>query len=224
MKKMKIIIAVMAIVLTSMLAKAQTLNWNNLSDDQKHIINLNAGVAYGTIFGVGYGYHVKSKLPLVLNAEWSTPAGKNLFDDFTTKAGAQARLFEWKSFCLSAEAKGIFRRYESPYVRLLNFGSEFSGTLGYYRHSWFVGAQFGFDKAIVTQFKNSELLLENNPGLQNGWYEPATGGNFFYGLQGGCSFSQFDIYAKAGKVIQQDFETSPLLPFYAQVGANWKLR
>ena len=224
MNKMKIIIAVLAIVATSMFAKAQTLNWNNLSDDQKHIINLSTGVAYGATFGVGYGYHLKSKLPLVLNAEWSTPAGKNLFDDFTTKVGAQARLFEWKSFCFTAEAKGIFRRYESPYVRLLNFGSEFSGTLGYYHHSWFVGAQLGFDKAIVTHFKNSALLLENNPGLQNGWYEPATGGNFFYGLQGGCSFRQFDIYAKAGKVIEQDFQTSPLLPFYAQVGGNWKLR
>ena len=206
-----------------MLANAQTLNWKNLSEEQKHIVNLNVGIDYGATLGVAYGYHVKSSVPLVLNAEFSMPAGANLFDDFSTKMGAQARIFEWKSFCFSGEVQGIFRRYQTPYVRLMNFGSEFSGTFGYYRHSWFAAAQVGFDKAIVTQFKNSELLKENYPGIQNGWYQPATGGNFFYGIQGGYSFSNFDVYMKTAKVIQQDFKTSPLIPFYAQLGVNWKL-
>lgn len=221
---MKIIITTVVLVACTTFIKAQSLNWNNLSEDRKHIVNLNAGVDYGATLGVAYGYHLKFGLPLVLNAEFSMPAGENLFDDFSTKAGAQARLFEWKSFCFSVEAQGIFRRYQTPYVRLLNFGSEFSGTAGYYRHSWFVAAQCGFDKAIVTQFKNSALLQENYPGIQNGWYEPATGGNFFYGIQGGCSFSNFDIYMNAGKVIEEDFKTSPLIPFYAKVGVNWKIR
>jgi len=224
MNNTKIIIATIAIVACTAFAKAQTLNWNNLDENQKHIVNLNAGVDYGATFGVGYGYHLKAGLPLVLNAEFSMPAGADLFDDFSTKAGAQARLLEWKSFCFSAEAKGIFRRYQTPYVRLLNFGSEFSGTAGYYRHSWFVAAQCGFDKAIVTQFKNSGLLQDNYSGIQNGWYQPATGGNFFYGIQGGYSFCNFDAYVNAGKVIQQDFKTSPLIPFYANVGVNWKFR
>ena len=113
--------------------------------------------------------------------------------------------------------------YETSYVRLLNFGSEFSGTLGYYRHSWFAAAQVGFDKAIVTQFKNSELYAENYTDVQNGWYQPATGGNFFYGIQGGFSFGNFDVTAKAGKVIEQDFKTTPLIPFYGQLGLNWKI-
>src|SRR6185436_8846620 len=103
------------------------------SEEQKHIVNLHAGIDYGATLGVGYGNHVKSSLPLILNAEFSMPSGENLFDDFRSKTGVQARIFEWKSFCFSAEAQGIFRRYQTPYVRLLNFGSEFSGTVGYYR-------------------------------------------------------------------------------------------
>jgi len=221
---MKITIAIIALVACTTFSKAQTLNWKNLGDDQKHIINLNAGIEYGATLGAGYAYHVKTSLPLVLNAEFSTPAGANLFDDFKTKTGAQARIFEWKSFCFSAEAQWVFRRYQTPYVRLLNFGSEFSGTAGYYRHSWFAAAQVGFDKAIVTQFKNADLFAENYPEVQNGWYQPATGGNFFYGIQAGYSFSNFEVCAKAGKVVQQDFKTSPLIPFYGQVGVNWKIR
>ena len=109
-------------------------------------------------------------------------------------------------------------------MRLLNFGSEFSGTVGYYRHSWFVAAQCGFDKAIVTQFKNSELLQRTIPGYKMAWYEPATGGNFFYGIRVGFSFNNFDAYVNAGKVIEQDFKTSRLIPFYAMAGVNWKFR
>lgn len=224
MKPMKILFASMLLIACTTFVKAQTLNWNNLEENDRHVISANFGVAYGATLGAGYSYHVKSRLPLVLHAAFSMPAGENLFDDFTTRIGAQARLVEWKSFCVSAEASGIFRRYETPYVRLLNFGSEFSGVAGYYRHSWFAAAQVGFDKAIVTHFKNSALLQENYPEIQNGWYQPSTGGNFFYGIQAGCSFNRFDVFAKGGKIIQQDFKTAPFIPFYMEAGLNWKIR
>ena len=224
MKNIKIIIAIVLLLVSTALTKAQTLNWNTLTNDQRHIINVNAGLDYGATLGVGYGYHLKTSLPVVLNAQFSTPAGENLFDDFKTKTGAQVRLYEWKSFSFSVEAQGIFRRYQNSYARLLNFGSEFSGTVGYYRKSWFVAGQIGFDKAIVTHFKNSDLMTDNYADVQNGWYQPATGGNFFYGLQGGYSLSSIDFYMKVGKVIQQDFKSSPLVPLYGQLGVTWKLR
>ena len=223
MKYIKIILAIGAGIILSSFAQAQTLNWANLTKDDRHIINLNLGYDYAASFGAAYGYQLKAPVPIVLDAQFSMPAGENLFDDFKSKAGAQVRIFEWKSFCFSAEAQGIFRRYENPYARLLNFGSEFSGTIGYYRPSWFVAGQAGFDKAIVTHFKNSELYEDNYSGEQNGWYQPATGGNFFYGLQGGYSLRQISFYLKAGQVIEQDFKSSPMIPFYAQLGVNWKL-
>ena len=39
---------------------------------------------------------------------------------------------------------------------LLNFGSDMSGIIGYYRAHFFVAGEAGFDKAIVTHFKHSE--------------------------------------------------------------------
>ncbi len=223
MKNIKIIFAIAAGIIHLSFAQAQTFNWANLTGDDRHIININVGSDYGTSFGAGYGYQLKTPLPIVLDAQFSMAAGENLFDDFKSKTGVQVRIWQWKSICFSAEAQGIFRRYENPYARLLNFGSEFSGTIGYYRPTWFVAGQAGFDKAIVTHFKNSELYEDNYPGVQNGWYQPATGGNFFYGLQGGYSLRQISFYLKAGQVIEQDFQSSPIIPFYAQLGVNWKL-
>jgi len=85
-----------------------------------------------------------------------------------------------------------------------------------------VNAEFGFDKAIVTHVKNGESYLEVYSLAQDGWYEPATEGNFYYGFQTGISIKQSAIYVKAGKVVAQDFKTTSLFPFYAQSGYNFK--
>ena len=91
---------------------------------------------------------------------------------------------------------------------------------GYYKQKWFVAGEAGFDKAIVTHFKHTATYKQNFPSVQDGWYEPATGGNFYYGLQTGYSFRRNDIYLKAGKILTQDFNTTPMVPFYLQVGYN----
>ena len=63
-------------------------------------------------------------------------------------------------------------------MTLANFGSDLSSTIGYYKPKWFVATEVGFDKAIVTHFKHSDLFKEHFPDVKDGWYEPATGGNF----------------------------------------------
>jgi hypothetical protein len=117
---------------------------------------------------------------------------------------------------------GIFRRFENGYARLLNFGADVSTTGGFYKKHWFAAGEIGFDKAIVTHFKHTDLYKANFPGVKDGWYEPSTGGNFYYGINGGYSFKKQDIYLKAGRLIQQDFKTSPMLPFYAELGLNFR--
>src|SRR5690606_25946338 len=104
---------------------------------------------------------------------------------------------------------GIYRRFENPLVRLQNFGGEMKGSFGYYKKNWFVAGEVGFDKAIVTHFKHSDTLKENNySDVKDGWYQPATGGNFLYGIQGGYSFKKSDITLNLGKVTTQDFKTT----------------
>ena len=222
MKTIKIIIAA-ALIFTVSGINAQTLNWQNHEQIKSQIISLNIGWDYASTWGIGYGYQLNTKLPIVLKGEFSSPSGKNLFDDFKVKLGAQIRWFKAGDFCFSTEVDGVFRRYENDYARLLNFGSYMSGTFGYYKPKWFVAADGGFDKAIVTHVKNSTAMKENYPGAQDGWYQPATGGNFFYGLQAGYTLKNSDLTLKAGKVIEQDLKTEPMVPLYFQIGYNRRI-
>lgn len=221
MKKMIIILALFFCKPVSSIA--QVVNWANLTKAQPHIITVHAGVEHGVVFGLGYGYRLRSRLPLILDADYSFPGGKNLLDDLKTKLGGQVQFYKAGNFLFSAKLYGIFRRYENDFARLLNFGSDVSAAAGYYKPTWFVAAEGGFDKAIITHVKNAAGYKAFYPLAKDGWYEPSTGGNFYYGLQAGYAFKQADIYIKAGKIITQDLETDLLIPVFIQLGINARL-
>jgi hypothetical protein len=223
MKKIKTVIVAVIFFYKPVTSLSQTLNWGNFKKDQKHILNINVGVEHGGIFGAGYGYQLISKIPVVLNAEYSFPGGEKIFDDFKTKIGGQVRFYQTRNFHFSAKLYSVFRWYQSDFARLVNFGSDLSATVGYYKPKWFVGGEIGFDKAIVTHFKHTDNYKAQYPLVKDGWYEPSTGGNFYYGLQTGYSFKRSDIYLRAGKIIEQDLKTDPLVPFSFQLGYNWKI-
>jgi len=223
MKKIKPFILIGACIYQPIIGLSQTLNWASLKKNQRNILNINASVEHGLIFGTGYAYQLKSQLPIVLNAEYSFPSGEKLFDDFKTKLGGQIKFYQTGNFLFSVKLRGVFRRYGSDFVRLVNFGSDLSATVGYYKSKWFVAGETGFDKAIVTNFKHSNSYKEIYPDVKDGWYEPATGGNFYYDLQTGYSFRKNEIYMKAGKIVNQDFQTNPVIPFTVQLGFNFKI-
>src|ERR1044072_8205021 len=165
---------------------AQTINWMSLEKQQKHIVNVNAGVEHGLVFGAGYGRQLTvAGFPVIVDAEYSQPSGNQIFDDFKTKLGGHVRVVKYSNIQVSAKVQGIYRRYQNDLSRMQNFGSDMSVTAGYYRKRWFGSAEIGFDKAIVTHIRNSEAYLAQYDGAKDGWYEPSTGGNFYYGLQGG---------------------------------------
>lgn len=222
MKQLVQLIAVVLLVLTGRPSSAQNINWKNLDAAQKHIVNFRLGFDYAAVAGIGYGFHLKKKLPVVLNIEYSQPFGEIVFDDLKTKIGGQVNFLRAGSFYATAKAYGIIRRFQNDFARMINFGSEFSATAGLYKRKWFIAAELGFDKAIVTHIKHSELMKEYNPGLESGWYIP-TAGNLFYGLQGGYSFKKNDLYARFGNTLEQDFKSKPLVPYYFELGTSIKL-
>ncbi|WJS95545.1 hypothetical protein NYQ10_03620 [Flavobacterium johnsoniae] len=223
---MKAIIALIVFLfslLTSHISQAQTINWESLQENQKHILNVNAGWDYSFVYGLSYGYHLKTKMPIVLESSISFASGEVIFDDFKTKIGGQMNVYQIENFRFNASIHGIYRRYENPLVTLQNFGTDAGIVIGYYKPKWFASGEFSFDKAIVTHFKHSAIYREVYPDVKNGWYEPATGGNFNFGIQGGYSFGRNDVTLRAGKVMTQDFKTTPLIPFYVQLGYNYKM-
>lgn len=223
MKHFKIVFIIVLLISISNHSFSQTVNFNNLKTTDRHLVTLHTGLDYGLVFGGGYAYQLKSKKPIFLNIDLSLPSGENTFDDFKTKIGGQMNYYQSKHFHFSAKVQGIFRQNENDYVRLRNFGTEVSGTFGYYKSKWFAAMEIGFDKAIVTHFKHSSIYKQIYPSVQDGWYEPATGGNFNFGLLVGYSFKSSDLFLKAGKVSTQNF-SNPTLPFYAQLGYTIRFR
>ena len=215
----KIIFAILLSL--SFYLKAQVINWENLT--QKNIASVNFGTEYGLVTGFGYGYKMSDgKFPYLLNTEISIPFGEKRLDDFKIKLGGQIAVLESRNFNLSLKLQGIFRVYNNDFVKISNFGSDFSATIGYYRKKWFTGAEFGFDKAIVSHYKHTDLYKSNYPEVKDGWYEPSVGGNYYYNLKGGYSLGKNDITIVAGKIISQVFKTQPLFSIFTQIGYNIK--
>lgn len=203
---------------------AQVINWEATSQQDRNLVHVNIGAEYGLVAGGGYHRLLAMKSnPVWVGGEFTLPSGNQLKDDFKARLGAQIRVFSVKKFQFSARVQAIARRYHNQSVRLFNIGTELAGTFGYYRKKWFAGIESGFDKAIVINFKHSKWFKENiYAKVQDGWYEPATGGNFYYGLQGSYSLKKADITIKAGRMLQQDFTSQPLIPFYGQLGVNFR--
>lgn len=201
---------------------AQVINWENVSRDSKHQLHINAGAEYGLTTGAGYHHLLfRKNKPLWIGGEISVPGGNRFADDFKIRVGGQARIAGFHHWMFSVRVQAITRRFQNQSVRLLNFGSDFAVTAGYYRRYWFFGAAAGFDKAIVTHFKHSDWYKTNiYRNVQDGWYEPATGGNFYSVLEGGYSVKKIDFTCKAGTILQQDFASKPTLPFIGQLGVN----
>lgn len=223
MKNHKEYILILVLTLFISSGNAQTINWANLKKENKNILNASFGIEYGVIYGLGYSHQIQAGLfPVVFNLEYSFPSGNKAYDDFKTKIGGNIRWFDYHGFQFSTKIHGVFRRYENDFNRLVNFGSDMSGIIGYYRSGLFVAGEVGFDKAVVTHFRHSEEYKNQYPDVVDGWYEPATGGNFYYGLQAGFSFWKQDIWLRAGKILTQDYKTTPMIPFYGQLGLNIK--
>lgn len=221
MKYIKFFLITLATAGSAPAVFSQNINWRSLEKGQRHVANLYTGWDYSMSFGGGYAYQLGTKIPAALNLAFSIPSGKELLDDHKTKIGGQVELVRLGHFSATARLHGIVRRYQSSLVRIASFGSEISGTAGYYRTRWFVAGECGFDKAIATHLRHRPAAREDFPGIQDGWYVP-TAGNFSFGVQGGLAFGRYDAYMRLGRVVSQDFKTTPLIPFYFQVGMNSK--
>ncbi len=219
MKNIKILKLVIVFTLTWCVGKSQTLNWAALQEDKRNVINLNLAIDHSLSYGIAYGRSVKVlNFPILAGVEFAMPSGEQFMDDHKSKIGGQIQWINYKGFKFNTRIQGVFRRYHNDFVRLLNFGSDLAGVAGYYKNKWFIAAEAGFDKAIVTHFKHTQLYRDKYQDVVDGWYEPSTGGNFYYGIQTGINIKSNGITLQFGNVLSQDFKTKPLVPYYARLG------
>lgn len=223
LKKIATTISLLFIFLYSNKFKAQAINWNNI-DSTKHFLHISNGVEHAVFYSLGYSYNLKTKPSILLSLNFSIPYGENFFDDFKSRIGGQMKLYQSKEFFGMLSLQGIYRRFATEYVVIQNFGSDVKGTFGFFKPKWFIAIDVGFDKAIVSHFKHSQKYRDEiYNDVTDGWYEPSTGGNFYYGLQTGFGFNKSEISLNMGKLISQDFKTNPLIPIYINLIYTYKI-
>ncbi len=215
--KNTIITILLAFICTGPL-KAQNVNWQWMDDQQPHYAHLNLGYDFGVTAQAGYNYLLKFKVPILLTADYSFPMGDQLFDDYKFRLGGQVKIAEYQNFVASLKVFGHFKRHETAMVRLFNLGTEASALIGYYQPKWHVAGEFGLDKPFTSHIKHSDIVRENFPNVQDGWFS-GSGGHFFYGLQAGKSLSNtLDLSMRIGGTKAISGHKDAIIARYVQIG------
>lgn len=197
---------------------SQSVNWNWLEEENPNHLHLNVGYDFGFATQFGYSRYFKVFKPALLTIDYSLPMGNILFDDFKIRYGGQVEIAEWNNFKASMEVFGNLKRHETKLVRIVNFGIESLVHVGYYNPKWHMALEFGTINPLITNMKHSQIVTDNYPDIQNGWYG-ASGGYFQYGIQGSKTIgSTFNLSGKIGYTNAFGIDKDAMLPYYANLG------
>jgi hypothetical protein len=193
-----------------------------LGEEQRNVVQMHAGFDYGATVQVGYARSFTLVRPVIAGLEYSFPMGSTLTDDFKVRLGGQVEVVEIDGFSATIKIYSNFRRYQTQLVRIVSFGSDFALLAGYYSATWYAAGELGFDKAIATQLKHSDIMRMNFPGIRDGWYVP-TGGNWYYGVQGGKTIGEIlEVSLRLGATNAQFDDENAAMPVYLQLGVGVK--
>ena len=215
--------AVMIIVMALVEAGySQNINWRSLSEDQRNVIQFSVGYDFGATAQLGYSRSFTLIRPVIVGLDYSFPMGSDLTDDFKVRLGAQIEVVEIGGFSATIRISSVFRRYQTELVRIASFGSDFAVLAGYYKPTWYVAGEFGFDKSITSHLKHSDIMKANFPGIRDGWYLPS-GGHYYYGIQAGKTIGEsFDLSLRMGATNAQANDENAVLPYYLQLGLGMR--
>src|SRR5687767_14691511 len=95
-------------------------------------------VGYGRVLSVaGHDFQLSGDVGVVA-------AGFDL-NDARARLTTQTSLLHWRSLHLTGSATAIARSTKNVSYSGVNFGADFTGTIGVYRDGWFVAGEFGKD-------------------------------------------------------------------------------
>ncbi len=202
---------------------AQSVNWRCIDKERPHSAHFNVGYDFGVTTQIGYNYFTKAKKPVWFTLDYSFPMGKTLFDDFKFRLGGQIEVATYKSFIASLKLLGNYKRHETELVRMTNFGIETSVLIGYYKAKWHLATELGYIKPFASNLNHSDIMKDNYPGVQDGWYT-SSGGYYFWGIQAGKFITNsFDLSFRAGYFKANADNKDAVLPYYAQIGLLKKI-
>lgn len=212
----------MSVLLSVLVVQSAAAQWNTSArEGGRNRIYMTIGLDPAAITAVGYARVV----PVMghdfqVGTDVGIVAAKPDLRDFRVRMEIQSTVVTYQSLQLSGSAAFITRGTDNVIYRGLNFGADFTGTLGVYKPGWFAAAQFGKDKAIITHIRQSAYYRDNfYEDAKDGWYLDA-GGTFHYGMAGGVTIGRTELLGRAGFRRTEDFNAiTP--PFYGSLGLGF---
>jgi len=213
----------LGILLATLLARDATAQWNvaRFGTDRNRVYTT-FGMDPALVGTVGYGRVVRMiGHDFQLTADAGLAAAHLDTRDFRARLGTQTSLVRAGSLHLTGSATFITRGTENSIYRALNFGADFTGTLGMYRRAWFAAGEVGFDKAIITHLTHSDWYRRYYyPDAKDGWYLDA-GGIFHYGATSGIALGRMELAGRFGWRRTENFREL-LTPLYGSVGLGFR--
>jgi hypothetical protein len=210
-----------ALLLSVALVPGASAQWNVARfDSGKNRLYTTFGLDPALVTTAGYGRVVSMfGHPVQLTGDLGLAAARLDTRDFRARLGIQTSILRAGSIHLTGSATFITRGTENSIYRALNFGSDFTGTLGMYRHKWYAAGEFGFDKAIITHLTHSDWYRKYYyPDAKDGWYLTG-GGVFHYGVGAGVALGPIEIGGRFGWRRTENFK-EVATPLYGSLGVG----
>ncbi len=192
----------------------------NLAQGAENRVVVRTGAEYGLVAGVGYARSMALfDRTVLLGGELAMPWAAPDAGDWRLRATALVPVFAGDRWKLAATLAPTLRETSDDAARLTGLGADFGALFGWYAPGWFAAAEAGFDWEIATRVVHSDLYRQTvYGGARDGWYANA-GGNLRLGLQGGLSFSRYDLVLRVGKLRDVKGE-GPMFPLYGTLALD----
>lgn len=209
---MKPLIYISLLMLFAVSASSQEIAFFRQGTPSAHLASIHTGVNFNTGYGFSYGYKFAGKFPVVIGTELTTPFGGKIMDDFKASLTAQTIFRPLNHLGISLKPSMSCIKYGSEAAMLLSISAGLSTTIGYYRNTWSIAAEGGYENVQATLVKN-RLLQDYYPEIKDDWYK-STGGYFNFGVIASYWIKDIGLAAKVGKTFGQPSDDSPTVPYY----------
>ncbi|MBL8958871.1 MAG: hypothetical protein JNJ98_03390 [Gemmatimonadetes bacterium] len=179
---------------------------------------LTGGLDPAVIASVGFAGVVRPNGHAVqLGVEGTLGGGTFDVGDYRLRILGTSSMLQLGAFRLATSAAFVTRGTRNTVYRATNMGADVGATVGHYRPRWFLAAEGGFDKAIVTHVAFTRTYREvHHPEARSGWYVD-TGGNWRYGVMSGVTIGRTEFVVRAG-IPRTEGNRSLVVPAYLTVG------
>jgi hypothetical protein len=218
-----VLVASLALALASgTAATAQELNLAATSTERPSILALRTGLDHALVGEIGYlRVLAVGDRQLFVGGAAAMPWAEPDLADHRIQATV-GMPFGGKRWKLAGWLSPTLHGTENAASDMAAVGVDGRLTGGYYARRWFTAAEAGYDWIAATHITFSDAYRSRAySGARDGWYR-TPGGTAYAGLQGGVSFSSFDVVLRAGLPRSADLGPQTV-PLYVTLGVNWAL-